>query len=89
MENIANSAFWFNFIGITGVFMMVIAYFLVQTEKLKITDLTYILLNLFGAILHMLSLIKFWNLASFVIEVFWISIASYGLIKYIKSKRTA
>lgn len=40
--------------------------------------------NLFGSILIAISLIKYFNIGTFVVEIFWISISLYGLIKSIK-----
>jgi len=46
------------------------------------------MMNLTGAILLLISLCYNFNLASFVIEIFWIAASLIGLYKYIKAKRT-
>ena len=76
----------FQFIGFIGMIFVVIAYFLLQTEKQKITSLTYQLLNLIGAILLLISLFVHFNLGSFVIEIFWITITLYGMYKNLRKK---
>ena len=76
----------FQIIGFVGMIFVVIAYFLLQTEKQKITSLTYQLLNLSGAILLLISLFVHFNLGSFVIEIFWIAITLYGMYKNLKAK---
>lgn len=81
MDIISNSAFLFNAAGVIGVILILIAYFGVQTGKLKPTDMAFPLLNFTGALLHLISLYMFWNLASFIIEVFWIIISIYGMVK--------
>ena len=73
-------------IGIIGVAIIVITYFLLQIEKIKSDDLQYSLLNIFGSILILLSILQNWNLASFLIEIFWILISFIGVYKAI-SKR--
>lgn len=68
-------------IGILGVSCIVLAYFLLQATKVKGDDWLYLLLNLTGAILVTYSLMHTWNTASFIIEVFWISISVFGILK--------
>ncbi len=72
----------FNIIGISGISLIILAYFLLQTDRMKKTDPAYPVLNLLGAMLHIVSLCRFWNLASFVIEIFWIAISLYGIRKF-------
>jgi len=76
----------FQFIGFIGMIFVVIAYFLLQTEKQKINSLPYQLLNLSGAILLFISLCVHFNLGSFIIEVFWIAITLYGMYKNLRKK---
>jgi len=76
----------FQFIGFIGMIFVVVAYFLLQTEKQKISSLPYQLLNLSGAILLFISLCVHFNLGSFIIEVFWIAITLYGMYKNLRKK---
>ena len=69
-------------IGIMGMIMVVIAYLLLQLEQLHPKGLTYNSLNLAGAILLLISLCFHFNLASFIIELFWICASLIGLWKY-------
>lgn len=78
-----NIALLSNIIGMMGVFMVVFAYLMTQIQKWDARDLIYIMFNLVGALFITFSLVFHWNLASFVIEMFWISISLYGLRKYI------
>ena len=71
----------FNATGLLGVGLIILAYLLVQIEKLASHDMRYLLLNLIGALLHIVSLLRFWNLASFIIELFWVGISLYGLFR--------
>ena len=70
-----------NIIGMTGTFMVVGAYLLLQLEKIDAKGLSYNLINLVGAIFLLISLLINFNLASFVIEIFWIIASLIGLYK--------
>lgn len=76
----------FQLIGFVGMVFVVSAYFLLQTEKHKITSFTYQLLNLIGAILLLISLLVHFNLGSFIIEIFWIGITIFGIYKNLGRK---
>jgi len=54
-----------NIIGMTGTVMVVSAYILLQLEKIDAKSLSYNLINLFGAIFLLISLMINFNLASF------------------------
>lgn len=70
-----------DFIGIAGVACVIGAYFLLQLEKVRGDSVSYLILNLFGAILLIISLMVTFNLASFVIELCWLAISLFGLSK--------
>lgn len=76
----------FNAVGIFGIALIIVAYFLLQTGRMQTSHLAYPLLNLVGAFLHIISLYRFWNLASFVIEIFWMAISIYGIVKIRQQK---
>ena len=69
-------------IGMSGTFLVVLAFFLIQLEKLSPKGMAYNLLNLTGAILLLISLCINFNLASFVIEIFWIAASLVGIYRY-------
>lgn len=73
-----------NVVGIFGVSLILLAYFLVSTNRVTGQDWRFHALNGAGAFLHLLSLYVFWNLASFIIEIFWIAISCYGLYHALK-----
>jgi hypothetical protein len=73
-------------IGMSGTFLVVSAFFLIQLEKIDPKGLQYNLMNLTGAILLLISLCINFNLASFVIELFWIAASLVGIFK-IASRR--
>ena len=68
-------------IGLSGVTLILIAYFSLQTERIRAEDWRFSAINGVGALLIMTSLYFTFNLASFVIEVFWLMISLFGLWK--------
>jgi len=76
-----------NIVGIAGVLLIVAAYLLLQAGKLSVKNIWYSLMNLVGALLITYSLFFDWNLSAFVIEIFWLLISTYGIIRYFRSAR--
>lgn len=68
-------------IGILGVLVIVIAYILMQIDRIDPKGFYFSLWNTLGAIMILVSLLYAWNLASFVMEVIWFSISLFGMIK--------
>ena len=68
-------------IGLIGVGCVLLAYFLLQLERVRGDSVSYLLLNLVGACLLLVSLMVTFNLASFVIEICWLAISLFGLGK--------
>ena len=75
-----------DFIGLTGVALLIVTYALLQLDKIDPKGFWYSFNNLVVAILVTVSLIYTPNLASIVIEVFWFIISLYGLIMWNKRK---
>ena len=69
----------FDLAGFVGVLLIVIAYLLLQLEKLPSSSLSFSLLNASGSLLIALSLFFKFNLSAFLIEVFWFLISLMGL----------
>ncbi len=76
-----------NVVGMLGTTMVVGAYFLLQMDKMDAKGLAYNLWNLVGALLLLLSLLVHFNLASFVIELFWIAASLVGLWQVFKHRK--
>jgi hypothetical protein len=75
---------YFDFIGLIGVVLIIGTYLLLQLDKLKSDSLNFSLLNCLGAGLILISLIVKFNIAAFVIELFWALISLIGIIRYFK-----
>lgn len=78
-----NMADW---IGIVGSILISIAYFGVSTGRVSGESPKFQMLNLIGSIMILYSLWFRPNLGAIIIEVLWISIASYTLIKSWRSR---
>ncbi len=66
-------------IGVAGVGMVVVAYFMVQSGRWTHERLALPVTNLVGALCIMVSLIEAPNLPSILIEIIWIAISLYGI----------
>jgi hypothetical protein len=78
---------WFDLLGNVGVLLMVVAYLLLQLEKLSSGAVSYLLLNTLGAALVIISLKVRFNLSAFLMEAFWLVISLFGLTKSLLGKR--
>lgn len=79
---------WYDVVGTIGVAFIIIAYAAVQAGKLATTKLIYSLMNLVGACLILWSLWYNFNMASVIIEGFWILISIWGIVNWVKARST-
>jgi predicted membrane-bound spermidine synthase len=77
---------WYDFVGNIGVFLILLAYLLLQIGVLKGGSVNFSFLNLIGATLILVSLYFEFNLSAFLIEFFWLIISIIGIIKSSISK---
>ena len=75
-----------DFIGLTGVALLIVTYALLQLDRIDPKGFWYSFNNLLVAILVTVSLVYTPNLASIVIEVFWFLISLYGVVMFFKKK---
>jgi hypothetical protein len=78
---------WFDLAGFIGVLLIVVAYLLLQLDKLPSSSPSYSLLNAAGALLIMVSLLFKFNFSAFLIEVFWFLISLLGLSRWLISRQ--
>lgn len=72
---------WYNWCGYAGVLLVVLAFLLLQVQKLHGNGWIYQLMNVLGAIGLMLSLIfGSFNLPAFLMELAWALIGLYGIV---------
>lgn len=74
-------------VGTIGVAFTLIAYLLLQLDKLDQDDTAYSVLNLIGALMVLYSLFYNWNTPAVIMEGAWLLISFYGLIKRFKQPR--
>ena len=77
---------WHDIVGSTGAAMILIAFFLLQMERMSATDLAYSVANGVGAALILISLSIDFNLSAFIVEAFWLAISLLGIVRYFHSK---
>jgi hypothetical protein len=63
---------------------VIAVYFATQQRWLSAEDWRFPFANLLGAGFILVSLMADWNLAAFVVEVFWVLISLYGLAQSLK-----
>jgi hypothetical protein len=78
---------WFDLAGFIGVLLIIIAYLLVQLDKLPSSSPRYSLLNAAGALLIIVSLIFTFNLSAFIVEAFWFLISLVGLWRSLSARK--
>lgn len=74
-----------NIVGILGGILIVAAYAYANVAN-PVRLLPYNLVNLAGALLLTLSLMVHFNLASLLLEIVWMAIAIYGIVKALRKK---
>jgi membrane protein implicated in regulation of membrane protease activity len=73
-----------DYIGFTGVALLIVTYALLQLERIDPKGFWYSFNNMIVAILVSVSLWYTPNLASWVIEFFWFIISVYGIVMYFR-----
>jgi hypothetical protein len=68
-------------IGIIGVILLLMAFFLLNTNKLLPAHLSYQALNFVGAGFILFSLLFQWNLPAVLIEIAWMLISLIGIVR--------
>jgi hypothetical protein len=78
----------FDVAGFAGVLLIIVAYLLLQLEKLPSSSPRYSLLNAAGALLIMVSLFFAFNLSAFIVEAFWFLISLLGLWRALRAGKS-
>ena len=71
-------------VGNVGVVVLMIAYLMLQLNKLRSDGLAYSVLNAIGASLIIVSLIVDFNLSALLMEIFWVLISFVGIYRYFR-----
>ena len=78
---------WFDWVGLAGTGMVLVAFFLLQSGRLNGNGIPYQLLNLFGASGVLVSLLGTFNVSVFLLEAVWVAISAYGIARTLKLRR--
>jgi hypothetical protein len=78
---------WFDVCGMVGVALVLAAYALLTAGRLVAQGAVYLLLNLAGSAAILVSLTQAFNLSAFVIQIAWIAISIYGLLRAWRGRR--
>lgn len=78
---------WFDWVGLAGSAMILVAFFLLQAGRLHGNGIPYQLLNLFGASGVLVSLLGQFNVSVFLLEVAWVAISAYGIARTLRARR--
>jgi len=68
-------------IGSLGVAFILLMYFLLQINRISSAQISYSLGNLLGAGMILFSLFFHWNFPAVLMEIAWMLVSVYGLIK--------
>jgi uncharacterized membrane protein YfcA len=77
---------WHDVLGNIGVVLVLLLYFLLQSERVRATSPAFSIANAIGAVLILLSLTQQFNLSAFIVEAAWLVISLYGLARAWKRK---
>jgi len=80
---------WYDWVGLIGTLFVLLAFFLLQAGRLAGNGIVYQLLNLFGAAGVLISLLGTFNPAVFVLELTWVAISAYGIVRSFGARKTA
>jgi hypothetical protein len=78
---------WYDIVGLGGTLAILVAYFLLQSRRLSGTGLAYQLLNLVGAAGILVSLFGKFNLSVFLLELAWMLVSGYGILRSLRERR--
>ncbi len=68
-------------IGNIGVALIIITYLLLQLGRMDSASYTYSILNALGAFFVIISLMYDFNMSVFIIDVVWIGVSVFGIIR--------
>src|SRR5882724_11351420 len=77
----------FDLAGFIGVLLIVVAYLLLQLDKLPSSSPRYSLMNAAGALLIIVSSVFKFNLSAFIVDAFWLLISLLGLWRSLSTRK--
>jgi len=86
MADLLSTLTFSDLVGSIGTLIVTAAYFATQMRYLNSDDLLFPAANLIGSLFMAYSLVFAFNLASALMEVFWILISVAGIVNYLRRK---
>ena len=78
---------WSDFIGLTGMLLLVLTFFLLQTDRIDPKGFYYSFFNLLVAIFLGINLYYKPVIANIVLEIFWATMSCWGMYKWYKANK--
>lgn len=75
-----------NIIGLIGVTIVLLAYLLLQLNRITPLNYMYPFLNLLGSLMILFSLVFIWNLPAAIMEAAWALVSIFGLVQVRKRR---
>ena len=75
-------------VGLIGVVLILIAYYLLEIDKIGRETLSYPMLNFVGAVLILFSLLYEFNLPAVMMELSWVAVSLMGIRRVLKQEKT-
>ena len=79
---------WPDIIGFAGVALIIGAYLALQVGRLASQSILYSVMNGLGAAGVIVSLVYDFNISAFVVELFWLLISVFGLVRALNRRKT-
>jgi hypothetical protein len=75
-------------VGTIGVVLISYAYFALVVRRMESSDMSYSAMNAVGAAMILYSLIRDFNFAAFLMELFWLVTSLIGMGLALRARRT-
>jgi len=78
---------WSDFIGLSGMLLLVSTFFLLQTDRIDPKGFYYSFFNLLVAVFLGINLYYKPVLANIILEIFWATMSCWGLYKWYRANK--
>jgi hypothetical protein len=80
---------WYDGVGLLGVLLVLLAYGLQQARRMDGHGLAFPLTNGVGALLILVALAYEPNLSAIAMELAWLAVSLYGIVRALAERRAA
>ena len=78
---------WSDFIGLSGMLLLVSTFFLLQTDRIDPKGFYYSFFNLLVAVFLGINLYYKPVLANIILEIFWATMSCWGMYKWYRANK--